>query len=95
MSDKYFAVQFRCMHTAIHSVAVFSAMNQAEEFFQFIEKNEELPEEHQVDTSSLETINEINFRDIPHVFPFGDYEEGLPLEYCNLYNNIPAVYNYS
>ena len=95
MSDKYFSVQFRSMHTAIHSVAVFTAMNQADDFFKFINANENLPEEWEVDMSSLEGIYEINFRNPPDVFPLGDYEEGLPLELCNVpCNTIPDVYNY-
>jgi len=95
MSDKYFAVQFRSMQSAIHSVAVFTAMNQAQDFFSFIENNAKMPEEFEVDTSSLQTIDEIHYNSPPDVFPFGDYDEGLPLEYCNLPdNNIPDVYNY-
>ncbi len=95
MSDKYFAVQFRSMHTAIHNVAVFTAMNQAQDFFSFIDNNAKMPEEGEVDMSSLQDIHEINFRDVPDIYPFGDYEEGLPLEYCNLpENNNPDVYGY-
>lgn len=95
MSDKYFAVQFRSMHTAIHSVAVFTAMNQADAFFSFVNKHEELPDDIDVDMSSLEGVYEINFRNPPDVFPFGDYEDGLPLEYCNNPDNtIPDAYNY-
>lgn len=95
MSDKYFAVQFRSMHTAIHSVAVFTVMSQAQEFYDFVNKNEELPEEWEVDQSSLETVSEINFRNPPDVYPFGDYDESLPLEYVNNpVNTIPDAYNY-
>lgn len=95
MSDKYFAVQFRSMHTAIHSVAVFTVMSQAQEFYDFVNKNEELPEEWEVDQSSLETVDEINFRNPPDVYPFSDYDEGLPLEYVNNpVNTIPDAYNY-
>jgi tRNA(Leu) C34 or U34 (ribose-2'-O)-methylase TrmL len=95
MSDKYFAVQFRSMHTAIHSVAVFTAMNQAQDFFDFINSEERLPEEYELDMSSLEAIEEINFRNPPDIFPFGEYNLGLPLEYMNNpVNTIPDAYNY-
>jgi len=95
MSDKFFAVQFRSMHTAIHNVAVFTVMSQAQEFFEYINEFEEAPEPFEVDVSSLESVDEINFRNPPDVFPFGDYDNGLPLEYMNNpVNTIPDVYNY-
>lgn len=95
MSDKYFGVQFRSMHTAIHSVAVFTAMNQADDFFNFIKNTEEMPTGDELNTSSLEAIYEINSRDVPDVYPFGNYEDGAPLEMCNVpCNTIPDVYGY-
>lgn len=95
MSDKFFGVQFRSMHTAIHSVAVFSAMSQAQQFFAYINQFDEMPIENLLDLSSICATEEINYRDPPDVYPFGDYDEGLPLELVNNpVNTIPDVYNY-
>ena len=96
MSDKVFAVQFKNIHTDVYSLAIFSARSKAQWFFEYLDDNADLPEMDLlgVHLSSLIEIKEIDARKAPDVYPFGDYDEGTPLEYCNLpFNNIPAIYN--
>ena len=96
MSDKFYAVQFRSMHTAIHSIAVFSLESVAAEFFNLINYAENLPSEieFEFDPNNFVGMYEINFRHKPYEV------QDVPLVYVNdvdnmePYNTVPDVYNY-
>ena len=79
------------MHTAIHSVAVFSLEQTAQELLAILRETEEMPEffpEFDNDKNFVDMF-EINFRNPP-------YEcEGMDLIYVNYpENSIPDVYGY-
>ena len=92
MSDQFYAVQFRSMHTAIHNIAVFSLEGEAQQFFDLISTHEEIPEVYEFDDMNFVGIEEIDYRDKPHEF------KGMEILYINEWyknaNYIPDVYNY-
>ena len=99
MSDVFYAVQFRSMHTAIHSVAIFSLEQKAEELMQIMMATNEMPLEDEFEFEPLNFIDtvEIDFRKPLEHYPNSDDPDGLRLVYVNgegTLNHIPDVYNY-
>ncbi len=92
MSDQFYAVQFRSMHTANHNIAVFSLELEAQGFFDLIDSFAEIPEDYQFPENSFVGFEEINFRDKPHE------AFGMEILYANEWglngNHVPDVYNY-
>ena len=94
MSDQFYAVQFRSMHNAIHSIAVFSLEEQAHDFFDFISNTEMLPDEHEMELKDewFVGMEEIDYRNPPY-----EYKE-MEILYINEWDKnhgyIPDVYNY-
>lgn len=96
MADYFYAVQFRAMHTAIHSIAVFSLEERAREFLMFIEENERMPEafEFEFNPSNFVEFQEINFRNPPQHWPHIDDDEAVRLIIINDNEVKPDVYDY-
>lgn len=95
MSDKYYAVQFRSMHTAIHNVIVFSVESTADELFNILNETNEMPEFFQEfdNDKNFCDMFEIDYRNPPTHWPHIDDENALELIYVNIpVNNIPDVY---
>lgn len=92
MSDQFYAVQFRSMHTAIHNIFVFSHELAAQEFFDVIDAHAEIPEDYKLDPDNFVGEAEINYRDKPYEFA------EMEILYINEWglngNHIPDVYNY-
>ncbi len=65
MSDQFYAVQYRNMHTAIHHVAIFSLEQKAQEFHMYIEENVEQPPESFFEPLNFIVDYEIDHRDPP------------------------------
>ena len=91
MSDHFYAVEFRSMHTAIHNIAVFSLEEKAQELYNIIKTTEQLPDEFEFEFEPMNFIGifEINFRD-----PLREVEGMEVLYINNPENSIPNVYNY-
>ena len=89
MWDKYYAVQFRSMHTAIHNLIIFSVESTAVELFNILNETEEFPEDFtNITDKDFVDIIEINFRYPP------ERHEDIELVYVNRpENTIPDVYN--
>jgi hypothetical protein len=92
MSDQFYAVEFRSMHTGCHNIAVFSLESEAQWFFNLLDNSDEIPEDYQFDENNFVGFEEINFRDKPYdAF-------GMEILYMNEWetngNRIPDVYNY-
>jgi hypothetical protein len=89
MSDQFYAVQYRNMHTAIHEIAIFSLEQQAKDLLKAITRYEEL---HPVLSfeelySSFVDSFEIDFHEPPYEYG------GVELLYVNdPVNTIPDVY---
>lgn len=85
--EKYYAVQYRDMHSAIHHIAVFKEEEAAREYLGFIQKMETHPEFMPVDEF-------IEDREIHYCYPpkrYGDEHDGVRLEY--IYDGgIPDVW---
>ena len=97
MSDRFYAVQFRSMHTAIHSIAIFSLEQKAEELFEFMMAKARMPEEFEFpfEPCNFVDMQEINFRNPPHTCGDPDDVDSLPLVYVNFPETyIPDVYGY-
>ncbi len=94
MSDQFYAVQFRSMHNACHSIAVFSLEEKAQEFFDFIDNNENMPEEYEMEfeDSWFVGMAEINHRQPP--VEFQEMEILYMHEWDKNKGHIPDVYNY-
>jgi len=95
MSDKFYAVEFRSMHTAKHNVAVFSLESIAFQFLMTIEERETMPEHFPELNNPKIYVDmfEIDYRNIPREC------EGIELEYVNTLDykgnhEVPDVYNY-
>ena len=81
---KLYAVQFRSMHTAIHSIAIFEDRTTAVWLLNVLNNDEEFPE---IDLNM--ELMEINFRNPP------TEHDGYKLKYVNnCVNSIPDVYGY-
>ena len=99
MSDHFYAVQFRSMHTAIHNIAVFSLESKAEELFHILNTTEQMPDEHEFEFEPMNFVDmvEINFRNPLQHYPNSEDPDGLRLVYVNgegTLNSIPDVYGY-
>lgn len=100
MSDKFYAVQFRSMHTAVHSIAVFSLENWAVELFQILNESEQMPDEieFRFDPANFVDMYEIDFRNPPYTHGDPDDADSVPLIYVNgqgtEHCSIPDVYGY-
>jgi len=95
MSDKFYAVQFRSMHTAIHSVAIFSLEEAAVELFYKLNDTEEMPVLDFPYGDVFVDMYEIDHRKPPITFGDPDDADSVPLEYVNFpEGNIPDVYGY-
>ena len=89
VDEELYAVQFRSMQSAIHSIAIFSSEAEAKELFYYIDKNKEFPEVDDSTYNGLIGFDEISFRQPPT--HFNDVE----LIYVNEpTNSIPDVYGY-
>lgn len=90
MWDKYYAVQFRSMHTAIHNIMIFSVESTAVELFNILNETETFPEGFiSITDGNFVDVYEINFRNPP------ERHEGIELIYVNRpVNTIPDVYNF-
>jgi len=85
------------MHTAIHSIAVFSLESKAEELLRIMETTEQMPDDHEFkfEPSNFIDMYEINFRHPPHTHGDPDDVDSVPLIYVNdPVNTIPDVYGY-
>jgi len=85
------------MHTAIHSIAVFSVESVAVELFNILKEYEEMPYglAFPFDPANFVEIREIDYRKPPTTFGDPDDADSVPLEYVNYpQNNIPDVYGY-
>jgi hypothetical protein len=97
MSDKFYAVQFRSMHTAIHSIAVFSLQQKAEELLAFMKAEERMPDDFEFEFEPCNFVDmyEINFRNQPYTHGDPDDVDSMPLVYVNYpETDIPDVYGY-
>ncbi len=92
MSDQFYAVQFRSMHNAHHNIAVFSLEETAQEFFDLIDNEEEIPEDYTFLEDNFVGFQEIDYRNPPVEF------QEMEILYMNEWavndNRIPDVYNY-
>jgi len=92
MSDQYYAVQFRSMHTGVHSVIIFSLPQVAEELLAIFKKTELFPENFHPEFDNPDffvDMFEIDYRDIPRE------SHGIEVLYINYpENDVPDVYNY-
>jgi len=89
MSDHFYAVQYRNMHTAIHEVAIFSLEQQAIDMLEMIKRDEEFHPAFVIEDafSSYVDLIEINFRNPPHHY------NDVKLQYVNdPVTSIPDVY---
>jgi hypothetical protein len=87
------------MHTAIHSIAIFSLEQKAEELMGIMMATNEMPCEDEFPFEPMNFVDmfEIDFRDPPQHYRNRDDEEGLRLVYVNgedTLNHVPDVYNY-
>ncbi len=91
MSDHFYAVQFRSIHSAKHSIVMFSLESKAIQLLAILKVAEQFPDESEMKMEPgnyVETID-IDFRNPPREY------EGVPLLYVNNpENSIPDVYNF-
>lgn len=84
VDEQLYAVQFRSMHDAIHSIAIFNNELEAEDLFYYINKHGKMPT---LNFDSLIGFDEIDFRQRPTQF------NNVKLTYVNpTANTIPDVY---
>lgn len=86
-AEKYYAVQYRDMHTAIHHIAVFENEDVAREYKDYIIEAEQHPLTDPPE-GYIDDV-EINFRHPPE--RYGDRYDGVRLEYI-LEGGIPSVW---